>query len=155
MKSTEPLLLWLGAGARSLRPRRAGSVLLMSAAAGGGALLASATGAVAALRRACKPLHPRGEILPGRIYRRGWDATTSTTGVAWLDEPGEDDVDVRRSRAIGLPGWLPDVQGLAVRVRSQDGEADLLFATTGMGRVSRFVLSPTRRAQRRPMTTLL
>ena len=123
--------------------------------AGAGALLASATGAVAALRRASKPLHPHGEVLPGRIYRRGGAATTGMTGVAWLDEPGEHDAEVRRSRAIGLPRWLPDIHGLAVRVRSLESEADLLFATTGRGGVSRFVLTASRQAQRRPMTTLL
>lgn len=129
--------------------------VLSAAAAGGGALLASATGTMASLRRVRKPLHPQGEVLTGRIYRRGRDATAGTTGVAWLDEPGENDVDVRRSRAIGLPPWLPDIHGLAVRVRTAAGEGDLLFATTGRGRVSRFVLTASRQAQRRPMTTLL
>ena len=36
-------------------------------------------------------------------------------GVAWLDEPGADDVVVRLSRGGGLPAWCPDVHGLALR----------------------------------------
>jgi hypothetical protein len=124
------------------------------AAAGGGALLAGATGALASVRRASKPLHPEGEVLVGRIHRAGRSDETPRTGVAWLDEPGDDDVAVRRSRAIGLPQWLPDIHGLAVRVRTAAGEGDLLFATTGRGPVTRYVLTASRQGQR-PMTTLL
>jgi len=119
----------------------------------GGTLLAVATATVAALRPAAKPLHPRGEVVRGRLFRRG---AQPATGVAWLDEPGQDDVLVRRSRAIGLPGAAPDVHGLAIRVpRPDGGYGDLLLATTGWGRVSRFVLTPTRSPEGRPMTTLL
>jgi hypothetical protein len=54
-----------------------------------------------------------------------------------------------------MPERLPDVQGLAVRVDpSSDRPGDLLFATTGWGRISRFVLLPSRELDR-PMTTLL
>ena len=89
----------------------------------------------------------------GRIYRHGLDPGT---GVPWLDEPGEDEVVVRLSRAIGLPGGLPDIHGLAVRVPLQGGgHGDLLFASTGWGRLSRFVLTASRSPQARPMTTLL
>jgi hypothetical protein len=76
--------------------------------------------------------------------------------VPWLDEPGQDEVLVRLSRAIGLPGALPDIHGLALRVPVADGSCgDLLLATTGWGRITRFVLTPTRRPTGRPMTTLL
>jgi hypothetical protein len=95
----------------------------------GGVLLAGATQAIAAVRPAAKPLHPRGEVVRGRVFRRG---ARPGTGVAWLDTAGEDDVLVRRSRAIGLPGAAPDIHGLAVRVpRPDGGYGDLLFATTG------------------------
>jgi hypothetical protein len=124
-----------------------------AAAAGGGAVLAGATGALASLRRAAKPLHPDGEVLTGRLRRRG--SAVQRTGVPWLDDPGEDDVDVRRSRAIGLPRQLPDIHGLAVRVHTVDGAGDLLFATTGQGRLTRFVLTASRQARQRLMTTLL
>lgn len=119
----------------------------------GGLLLATATRTVAAVRPAAKPLHPRGEVTQGRLFRRG---AQPATGVAWLDEPGTDDVLVRRSRAIGLPGSVPDIHGLAVRVpRPDDGYGDLLLATTGWGRVTRFVLTASRSPRRRPLTTLL
>lgn len=124
----------------------------MTPASVGGAALAAATRTLAALRPARKPLHPDGDVLPGRLVRGGSDRPT---GVPWLDEPGEDEVDVRLSRAIGLPRVLPDVHGLALRVYGEAGAADLLFATTGTGRLSRFVLTASRHPQGRPLTTLL
>lgn len=122
-------------------------------AAAGGTLLAATTRAVAAVRPVAKPLHPRGEVVRGRLFRAG---AVPTTGVAWLDEAGVDDVLVRRSRAIGLPGSVPDIHGLAVRVpRPDGGHGDLLLASTGWGRLTRFVLTASRSPQGRPMTTLL
>lgn len=122
------------------------------AASVGGAALAGATRVVAAVRPADKPLHPRGEVSGGRLRRTGGD---QRTGVAWLDEPGDDDVLVRRSRAVGLPAPLPDIHGLAIRVPLQTGHADLLLASTGLGRVTRFTLTGGRSPDSRPMTTLL
>ncbi len=122
-------------------------------ASAGGVLLAATTRAVAAARPAARPLHPRGEVTHGRLFRRG---AQPATGVAWLDEPGQDDVLVRRSRAIGLPGSVPDIHGLALRVpRPDGGHGDLLLASTGWGRLTRFVLTAGRSSGRRPMTTLL
>ena len=118
----------------------------------GGAVLATATRGVASLRSARKPLHPDGELVDGRIFRRG---SVERTGVPWIDEEGEDDVVVRRSRAIGLPHRLPDIHGLAVRVPTDDGDGDLLLATTGFGRLTRFVLTASRHPRSRPLTTLL
>ena len=123
-----------------------------AASAAGGAILAAGTHALASLRPARKPLHPEGEVVRGRIFRRGSD---EQTGVAWIDEQGEDDVVVRRSRAIGLPGRLPDIHGLALRVQSDGGTGDILFATTGLGRITRFVLTASRHPRTRPLTTLL
>jgi hypothetical protein len=117
-----------------------------------GQVLAGATRSLAAARPAAKPLHPRGELMRGRIYRHGlWPATE----VDWIDRPGEDDVLVRLSRAIGLPSALPDIHGLAVRVPVEGGVGDLLFASTGWGKLSRYVLTAARSPQARPMTTLL
>ncbi len=122
-------------------------------ASAGGLLLAGTTRAVAAVRPAAKPLHPRGEVTRGRLFRCG---ARPVTGVPWLDEIGEDDVLVRRSRAIGLPGSAPDIHGLAVRVpRPDGGHGDLLLASTGWSRVTRFVLTLSRSPRRRPLTTLL
>ena len=122
------------------------------AASAGGAALAAATRVMAAVRTAAKPLHPRGVVLAGRLVRHG---SVAGSGVAWLDEPGEDDVVVRLSRAIGLPRGLPDIHGLAIRVLTPAHAGDLLLATTGWGRLGRFVLVPSRDVGSRPLTTLV
>ncbi len=124
-----------------------------TAATAGGAGLAGLTRLVAALRPAAKPLHPRGDLVTGRLTRRG---LAVPVGVLWLDEPGVDDVLVRRSRAVGLPEGFPDIHGLAVRVPlAGGGHGDLLLAMTGSGRLSRFVLTVGRTPYSRPLTTLL
>jgi hypothetical protein len=125
-------------------------VLLSLARAGGGAL-ASLIRGVSALRVDAKPLHPRGTVVRGTLQRRGLDLPT---GVAWLDEPGEDDVVLRWSRAVGLPSPVPDIHGLAVRVDRADGFGDALFATTGWVGPLRSLLVPGISAHR-AMTTLL
>ncbi|MDF2967348.1 MAG: hypothetical protein K0Q93_1126 [Nocardioidaceae bacterium] len=97
-----------------------------------------------------KALHPRGRTAPGMLRRHGG----SRSGVAWLDGAGTDRVLVRLSRSAGLPHPLPDILGLAVRVPVGDGHGDLLFASTGRGRLSRFLLRPARRHERAAHTTL-
>lgn len=123
------------------------------AASAGGAGLAGLTRLVAALRPAAKPLHPRGDLVAGRLVRQG---LPHPVGVPWLDDPGVDEVLVRRSRAVGLPQGLPDIHGLAVRVPLEGGgHGDLLLAMTGSGRLTRFVLTAGRTPYSRPLTTLL
>ena len=123
------------------------------ASSAAGLALAGATRAVAAVRTAGKPLHPRGRVVVGRLRRTGAEPPT---GVAWLDETGDDEVLVRWSRAVGLPSPLPDIHGLALRVpRDDGGHGDLLFATTGLGRLTRFVLTASGTPYGRPLTTLL
>lgn len=118
-----------------------------------GVVLGGVFGAVARLRPgSSKALHPRGQVTTGTLVRYG---AAPTTGVDWLDGAGTDDVLVRRSRSIGLPGPLPDVHGLAIRVpigRTRGG--DLLLATTGTRPGTRHLLVPTR-SDRHPLTTLL
>ncbi len=117
-----------------------------------GGALGAVFGVAARLRRAGMALHPRGHVAGGTLVRYGLPVPT---GSAWLDEQGTDEVLVRRSRSAGLPGPLPDVHGLAVRVPvggSRSG--DLLLATTGTPPVLRHLLRPTT-SDRRPMTTLL
>jgi hypothetical protein len=121
-------------------------------ASGAGWLLAAATRTIASLRPAGKPLHPVGVTLVGHLDRRG---SRTASGVRWLDEPGRDDVLVRLSRAVGLPPPLPDIHGLALRVRSEEHPADLLLASTGWGRLGRFALTFGRDPRSRPFTSLL
>lgn len=130
------------------------SFLTRVAASALGGALARAVKVVDAVRPARRPIHSRGE---------GWHATLRVagagegprTGVAWLDEPSGEEVLVRFSTSFGLPGWLPDIQGVALRVPQPEGFADLLLASTGTGRVGRFVLRPARARSGAPYTTLL
>ena len=133
-----------------MRLRRA---VAAAAPSGAGRVLAALTSLVAAARPAAKPLHPRGELVRGAITRSG-DGPHS--GVDWVDTPGHDAVVARSSRAVGLPAPLPDILGMAVRVRlGPDRTADLLFATTGLGRLTRYLLAPARDLTTSPATTLL
>jgi hypothetical protein len=114
--------------------------------------LGAATRAASLLRRTDKPLHPAGSVSAGVLHRFGG----GSSGVAWLDRPGEDEVLVRQSRSVGLPRWAPDIFGLAVRVPTGAGSSgDLLFSNTGLGPISRFLLVPSRSLTARAMGTLL
>ncbi len=126
--------------------------LTRAAARGGGRVLQGAAHLISGLRSAPKPLHPRGTVWRGEITRTG--AGLVPTGVPWLDEPGHDDVVVRVSAAIGLPHGWPDIQGVAVHLPDQDG-ADLLFASTGAGQATRFMLRLVRPTSRHVASTLL
>ena len=135
---------------RGLLGRRRRGLELADAA---GKVLAAATAAVAALRPAAKPLHPRGVVRPGTLTRFGG---SRSSGVPWIDESGISGCTVRLSRAVGTPSALPDVHGTAARVDlPSGGRADVLLATTGLGPVTRFVLRPTRVPWSGPSTTLL
>jgi hypothetical protein len=123
------------------------------AASAGGALLSAATRSLAAARPAAKPLHPVGRVTVARLLRRG---PRPATGIPLLDGSTEERVLIRESRAVGLPSPLPDIHGLAIRVTNPDGsDGDLLLATTGWGRLTRFVLTASVTPYGRPLTTLL
>jgi hypothetical protein len=123
-----------------------------AASSAGGQVLRAATRLVTR-RPAAKPLHPRGFVVSGILRRYGGDADT---GSAWLDQADVETVLVRQSRAIGLPPSMPDIFGLAVRVPTSHGQhGDLLFASTGLGRVTRYTLTASRTPFGRPLTTLL
>jgi hypothetical protein len=127
--------------------------LTRTASDAAGALLGIGTRLLAAVRPTRKPLHPAGRVVTARLRRHG---LTPSTGIAFIDDSGEQAVLVRQSRAIGLPEPLPDIHGLAIRVTNPDGTpGDLLLATTGWGRLTRFLLTASRSAWGRPMTTLL
>lgn len=101
-----------------------------------GAVLGALSGVVGRVRHA-KPLHPTGVVLTGRLHRHG-----ASSGASWIDSAGDDDVLVRLSRGGGLPAWLPDVHGLALRVPDGDRLADVLLSTTGSAPGLRHVLAP-------------
>jgi hypothetical protein len=99
--------------------------------------------ATVARARGARALHPRGRVTTGRVHRSGLGA--APIGVPWIDEPGQDRVLVRFSRAAGLPPPLPDGLGLAVRILpgAAGGEpADLLLTTTGSAPGLRHVIRP-------------
>ena len=120
----------------------------------GGAALATLLGAVALARRG-KPLHPRGAVHDGvwRIER------PAGVGAPLLDDLGEVECRVRVSSAMGLPESLPDIAGLALRAPADGGRPghpqDLLFASTGLDRVSRNLLLLVARRDAAALTTLL
>lgn len=128
------------------------NTVITTASEAAGRALAAITDGISRLRPAEKPLHPEGVNYLGHLVRPGSEVPT---GVPWLDEPGEDEVQVRTSHAIGLPGPIPDIDGLALRLRKdQAGYADVLLASTGWDRVSRHLLVPSWQ-EHQPLTTLL
>jgi hypothetical protein len=100
-----------------------------------------------------KPIHPHGILAQAVVKRTG--STYGRWGVPWLDEPGTDVGIVRLSRAAGLPAPVPDVLGLALRLKTLGTQHDLLLATTGMRPGWRHVLCPRRHALRAPYGSLL
>ena len=123
----------------------------LAASTTGGAL-AGATRVLSWSRGSLKPLHPAGDVVIGRLVRSGG---RELSGVPWLDASRTDEVLVRFSRAIGFPTPLPDIHGIALRVPAGDRFADLLLASTGLGRLTRFLLTPSGAPGSRPYTTLL
>jgi hypothetical protein len=114
-----------------------------------GAVLGAVFGVTAKVR-GTKPLHPVGHVGEGILEVLDPDPGF---GVPLLASAGTHRCTVRWSRAMGLPSPLPDFEGLAVRFEDQD--ADLLFASTGTGSVSRFLLVPRPAGRHGPQTTLL
>lgn len=110
--------------------------------------------AILALRRP-RPIHPHGLALGGRLT---WLPGAAPSGIAWIDEPpagGSEPVAARLSRSAGVPSPLPDVVGLALRVATPTGSADVELASTGLSFPSRFWLVPARSPSNARLTTLL
>lgn len=127
-------------GGRHVAQRAAGATL--------GGVLAVATNALGALPRV-KPLHPRGEVHRATVEV---DQPWPELGVPVLATTAALPALARLSRATGLAEPVPDVSGFALRVV---GHGDLLFASTGTGRVGRRLLTLRRDRRVGPMTTLV
>ncbi|WP_431891527.1 hypothetical protein [Cellulosimicrobium funkei] len=102
-----------------------------------GAALAAATGTVARVRDG-RPMHARGVLLRGTLV-----VAEDEAGAASVPQ-GRTPVTVRVSLGAGLPRGLPDVVGIAVRWTDDGAPQDVLFASSGRGRLTRFLLVPRR-----------
>ena len=102
--------------------------------------------------RPARPIHPIGLHLEGRLERSG---NSLASGISWLDEAGKNDVEARLSRSAGLPSRLPDIIGLALRVTAEDGQADILLASSGTSRAGRYLLQPRRDVRAAALTTVM
>lgn len=119
-----------------------------------GRALAGTLGLIAAVTHG-KPLHAKGRTHHAVLRI---DAPVAGFGVRLLTERGQHQCIVRLSRAMSTPEGFWDIGGFALRVERagpECGPADLLFASTGTGRMSRHVLRMTRHPTNEPMTTLL
>jgi hypothetical protein len=106
-----------------------------------GRLVAGPLGAIARLRGG-KPMHPHGTVFDAVLERTPDPRWT----VPWLAAAGSEPAVVRLSRGAGLPAALPDLLGVAVRLRSDGEPVDLLLTTTGRGPLTRLLPAPRRDA---------
>lgn len=115
-----------------------------------GVAIAGATSALALLRDR-KPLHPKGVVGRGELDISG----AAALGVPVLDTPGSYEVTARFSWAIGVGPERADIHGLAVRFEVEGALVDWLLASTGAGRLDRFVLQTREPGTFGTLTTLL
>lgn len=88
--------------------------------------------------RGAQVFHPRGMGLAGALH-------AVDPQYEKLLGASESPAVVRISKGLGLPGGLPEVLGLAIRVLDREGRPwDLALATTGSGALSRLVPLPAR-----------
>jgi hypothetical protein len=113
-----------------------------------GAVLGAAFGLAAVVRRT-KPLHPHGRVGTGILEVTD---PLPELGVPLLAGHDSHSCLVRWSRSVGLPDPLPDVEGFAVRF--DEPTADLLFAGTGTGRLTRYIFAPRTPQRHGPQTTI-
>ena len=115
-----------------------------------GQALAAAFKALKVLRPD-RPIHPMGVALTGTVERRPGGGS----GILWIDSPGKDTVSARLSRSIGLPSGWPDILGLALRITTETGSADVLLASTGQSWPGRLVLTAHRYVSNSTLTSLM
>lgn len=106
---------------------------------------------VAAHLRGDKPLHPVGVVGDGALKVE----PTAVSGVPVLDEAGSHPLLVRWSRAIGRASGASDVEGFALRLMDREPPADILFASTGSGMLTRYLLALRDDGEYATLTTLL
>jgi hypothetical protein len=91
--------------------------------------------------RSPRPIHPRGELFEGEVE---WlSGGSAKSGISWIDSApssGRQNVTVRVSRSVGFTPPLPDVIGLAFRFSTEQGDADLMLASSWLGIPGRFFL---------------
>jgi hypothetical protein len=121
-----------------------------SLSAAAGVAFAAAFRALKVLRPD-RPIHPTGVALTGTIERRG----NAGSGIQWIDSPGTGTVSARLSRSLGMPPRWPDILGLALRIATEAGPADLLLASTGMAWPGRMMLTAHRYVSSSKLTSLM
>ncbi|MDQ0850050.1 hypothetical protein QFZ65_001988 [Arthrobacter sp. B3I9] len=99
-----------------------------------------------------RPIHPSGVALAGTIERQGGG---SASGIGWIDSAGTDPVRARLSRSLGTPQGWPDIVGLALRISTETGPADVLLASTLLRWPGRLLLIPQRHASSSNLTSLM
>ncbi|MCU1564169.1 MAG: hypothetical protein JWN05_2548 [Arthrobacter sp.] len=87
--------------------------------------------AFAAVFKALKTLRPSGVALTGTAQRL---PGSTGSGIPWFDSPGSEPLSARFSRSVGAPSGWPDILGLALRITTETGPADVLLASTPMSR---------------------
>src|ERR1700721_1035901 len=101
--------------------------------------------------RGSRFFHPDGVVAEGLIER----VAPANSGLPFPSS----EIIARVSKAVGTPGGLPDIIGLAIRIKRQDPDAtpwDILFARAGSGLLSRAAaLRPVTSWTGQTLTTLM
>ena len=106
--------------------------------------------ATLARRRSGRAVHTRGTVLDATLTVEPGSATGRALG-----HPQRRSAVVRASKSIGLPGRIPDLLGMAVRIPTADGVFDVLFASVGRRGPARLVLRPSGTWWGQPFSTVL
>lgn len=136
---------------RSIRPL---SLAWVGAAAVTGGLLGTGLAVIAVARRG-KPLHPAGTVAAAVLTVT---PAPRTSGSPLLDQAGTHQCLVRASYAVGTGPKHADIEGFALRVLPRDAGqriTDILFASTGTGRLGRYLLTIRPPGKHAGQTTLL